>query len=182
MDDEPSTSDLRTTLRNLLVTLSPAQVAHLPSQLELNAPPGALSFAVAAHEVTVLPRPPQRPPYPLRPDGKWSAAGDPLDEVARAAAARRKRAGAGGAGAEAGAAAGAGPVPRPVADQAMVDEARRAMQRWHTRREQEQAVAWCGRAEGVELRWGVGCSDDGCDCGEAHPGAREWLRGAEEEE
>ena len=54
MDDEPSTSDLRTTLRNLLVTLSPAQVAHLPSQLKLNAPPGALSFAVVAHEVKAL--------------------------------------------------------------------------------------------------------------------------------
>jgi len=169
--DDPSTSDLRATLRNLLVALSPAQVSHLPSQLALNPPPGAISFPVIAHEVVVMPLPPTPPPYPVKPNGKSSAAGDPLDDPATADRKRRR------------AAALAASAPRPVADQAMVGEAQRALQRWHTRREEDWAVAWCRRDDsGVELVWGVREYDnEGWTCGEAHPGAAEWLKDAEDE-
>ncbi|GAA5940511.1 hypothetical protein JCM3775_004816 [Rhodotorula graminis] len=169
---DPSTSDLRAALRNLLLTLSPAQVSHLPSQLALNPPPGALSFPVIAHEINVMPLPPARPPFPLKPNGKSSAAGDPLDDPATAERKRRN------------AAAAAASAPRPVADQAMVDEAKRALQRWHVRREEEWALASCRRDDsGVELVWGVREYDDeGWACGKAHPGAAEWLKGAEDDD
>ncbi|BGP51198.1 hypothetical protein JCM10450v2_007127 [Rhodotorula kratochvilovae] len=160
MDDEPSTAELRSSLRKLLIPLSPSQVAHLPSQLSLNPPPGGLSFPVIRQELVNLPLPPPMPPYPLKPNGKSVAAGDPP------AAAKK--------GPEAG--------PRAAADQSLVDDARRAMQRWHERREREWAIEWCRREEGVELRWGVGCPDEGCDCWRNHPGAAEWIKGADEDE
>ncbi|GAA6052951.1 hypothetical protein JCM3770_006752 [Rhodotorula araucariae] len=166
MGDEPPTSELRSTLRKLLIPLSPSQVAHLPSQLLLNSPPGALSFPVIRQELLNLPLPPAAPPYPVKPNGKSVAAGDP---PAPDAAAKKRAAAAAAAG------------PRAGAAQALVDDARRAMQRWHERREREWALEWCRREAGVELVWGVGCTDEGCDCWKGHPGAAEWSKDAEDE-
>lgn len=155
--------DLRSTLRKLLLTLSSTQVSHLASHLVYNPPPSFPSYDVIKHELIALSRPPTPAPYGQKPDGSFAAAGDPLPAAGQA---KPKP-------------AAQDPKKLVVGDQPMYDEARRAMQAWHERREIGDAVSWCEREEGVELRWGQGCGLGGCDCEMSHPGRDEWDQGHE---
>lgn len=40
-----------------------------------------------------------------------------------------------------------------AASQDVVNEAKKVMQKWQRKREEEQAIEWCTATNGVELRW-----------------------------
>ncbi|GAA5962972.1 hypothetical protein JCM21900_004328 [Sporobolomyces salmonicolor] len=144
-----SVSDLKYTLRNHLVTLSPSQRSHLTSSLVLNTPPAlpgvaaTLAFSAIKSEIHSLATPASLPPYlapfPAKPG-----------EAAYKATARNPTKQA---------------APHGGATPQIVAAAEAAMQAWVTRREQDAAIAWCENEVGVELRWGVGwCGASGCEC------------------
>jgi hypothetical protein len=71
---------------------------------------------------------------------------------------------------------------RPAADQTVVNSASTALKSWVSRREEELAVEWCEKEEGVELVWGKTCDEPKCECMKSgYPGWEEWY-GQEEED
>ncbi|GAA6012823.1 hypothetical protein JCM10207_005375 [Rhodosporidiobolus poonsookiae] len=162
-EPDPTLSSLRQTLRNLLVTLTPSQLDHLiSSSLVLNPPPSSLPYEVVRAELLALGTPP--PPAGTGTGGTTPlVAGQPQQEKER----KKKKAKQ----------LGAVPVP-----QATVDAAAAALVAWQTRREEEAAVQWCEKEDGVELVWGkAGCGLPGCECEKVYPGWDDWHEGEDED-
>ncbi|KAL7338744.1 hypothetical protein BJY59DRAFT_338783 [Rhodotorula toruloides] len=155
-DEEPTLPDLRTSLRALLLTLSDAQLAHIPPHLDLNPSPSAPSYEDVEAEILSLAAPPPQPPYP--------AAGPPAGASPAELAAQQKK---------------LTPPYKPPASQQIFDDTVVALQKWNKRREEELAIEWMEKA-GVQLEWSTRCGDLDCrDCD--HPGADLWEADEDED-
>ncbi|GAA5900072.1 hypothetical protein JCM6882_002606 [Rhodosporidiobolus microsporus] len=170
--DNPKLSDLRQTLRALLVTLSPSQLDHLiSSALVLNSPPNALPFASVKAELLAL----GTPPPPPNANGSGTNGAVFGSSMANGA----------GLGLGGGGVGKKKPKQPPVvpAPQNILDEARAALVVWQKRREEDWAVEWCAKEGGVELRWGqTDCWDLDCNgCEKGHPGWEQWMGGEDED-
>ncbi|SCV69169.1 BQ2448_2189 [Microbotryum intermedium] len=126
---EPKLSQLRLDLRNLLVTLSGTQVAHLVTQLVLNSPPNGPTFPTVKAEI-------------------FSLASCP---TTRSSSAIMDNSSPNGAGNYGGKKPGKG-ATRSAAPALINDSARRALTMWQVRREQEQAIEWFESSR-LDLVW-----------------------------
>lgn len=152
-------SELRNQVRAILLTLSPAQVSHVPSRLSVNPPPNAPSFAEIEQELIALTAPPAKPLLSVNGAANGQAA--------------------------AAAADGQPATPsRPAGTQQVFDDACKLAQRWIQEREDELAVQFCRQTLGVDLCWGNGCDDWCYDSHSQHPGYSEWhaVAGRDEDE
>ncbi|GAA5853136.1 hypothetical protein JCM8547_000214 [Rhodosporidiobolus lusitaniae] len=162
--DSPTLSTLRHTLRGFLTSLSPSQLEHLvSSSLVLNSPPNAMSYASVKAEVLAL----GTPPAPITGDGSpfgvsTKGLGSTSAATGDAMALKKKKQ------------KQQQLLLRPAAPQNIVDSASSALKAWQKRREEEWALEWIGKEEGVKVEWGVGCGDPSCGCGKGHPGWGEW--------
>ncbi|GEM10695.1 hypothetical protein Rt10032_c12g4712 [Rhodotorula toruloides] len=152
-DDDPTLPNLRSSVRALLLTLSDAQLAHIPPHLDLNLTPSTPSYDAVKAELLALPAPPPEPPYP--------AAGPPAGATPAELAAKQKK---------------LNPPYKPPASQQIFDDTVAAVKRWNKRREEELAIERMEKA-GVQLEWserggggGGNVEYRGCE----HPGADLW--------
>ncbi|BGP27269.1 hypothetical protein JCM10295v2_006233 [Rhodotorula toruloides] len=116
-DDDPTLPNLRSSVRALLLTLSDAQLAHIPPHLDLNLTPSTPSYDAVKAELLALPAPPPEPPYP--------AAGPPAGATPAELAAKQKK---------------LNPPYKPPASQQIFDDTVAAVKRWNKRREEELAI------------------------------------------
>ncbi|GAA5972946.1 hypothetical protein JCM11641_000334 [Rhodosporidiobolus odoratus] len=169
-NDDPSLSDLRTTLRSLLLTLSPTQVEHLsPSSLILNNPPGALPYSVIRAEIIALSQPPPAPRLsPFSLSAKLPTLSSQADSAEETKKMKQKK------------------NTRPPAAQSIVNQASVALKAYQLRKEQEGAIEFFEKNEreggGLKLAWGTeNCGEPGCGCGGVYPGGEGWRSGEDED-